>query len=207
MLQRLLTLLVWLLVVASALAWGLRFQATPLPPQPQAQPVAEAAAPAGGAQAQARSQALAGALAQLLGAAAADAAASGQPGLDSANSGARFALQGVLAQAGGASGVALIAIDGKPARAYRLGASLDADWQLQALGPRSASLHGAQGALQLQMAAPRAALPSTAAAAAPAPVATLRQAEPGEMLAPGRRLRLHAAAEGSAAERSASEAP
>ncbi|MGA0609907.1 hypothetical protein [Caldimonas sp. KR1-144] len=58
----------------------------------------------------------------------------------------RFKLLGVVApRAGGEGGVALIAVDGKPPRAVRVGASVDGDWLLQSVAARTASI-GAQGA-------------------------------------------------------------
>ncbi len=228
MLQRLLTLLVWTLVAASALAWAWRFQPVPVAAPGRAQAVGtlvdgadgEGLAPAARAQI----------LARLLGAGRGTDADTGLPDQALASS-ARLTLQGVIADTSGAAGVALIAIDGKVARAYRVGASLEAGLVLQALGPRSASLRGTEGLFVLQMALPTASAtaassmatpmspaslvavmpaagpaalgPSVFAATSPAagqPLLSLRAAAPGEMLAPGRRQRLHAASEGSASE-------
>jgi len=51
----------------------------------------------------------------------------------------RFQLQGVLA--GNASqGAALIAVDGKPAKPYRVGATVAEGWVLQAVQGRRVSL-------------------------------------------------------------------
>jgi general secretion pathway protein C len=64
----------------------------------------------------------------------------------------RFRLIGVMAPRSGAmqtepgGGVALIAVDGKPARPYAVGARLDSDLILQSVGLRTASLGPAQGA-------------------------------------------------------------
>ena len=52
----------------------------------------------------------------------------------------RFALQGVLSGRSSGGGAALIAMDGKPARPYRIGAQVDAGLVLQSLGPRQAAL-------------------------------------------------------------------
>ncbi|MEY2690080.1 MAG: ral secretion pathway protein, partial [Pseudomonadota bacterium] len=50
-------------------------------------------------------------------------------------------------------GVALLSTDGKPARAYRVGAAVDGDWVLQAVSQRGAQLgpQGAPVALQLEL--------------------------------------------------------
>jgi general secretion pathway protein C len=50
----------------------------------------------------------------------------------------RFALKGVVAGAQG--GAALIAVDGKPAKPYALGAEVASGYRLQALGARHAML-------------------------------------------------------------------
>jgi general secretion pathway protein C len=95
----------------------------------------------------------------------------------------RFRLVGVVApvqvgaaKAGGqarpargdAVGVALLSTDGKPARAYRVGAPVDGGWVLQAVGRRSASLGPAGGVAALQLELP--ALPPAATGSLPAAV-------------------------------------
>ncbi|MDP3135013.1 MAG: type II secretion system protein N [Burkholderiaceae bacterium] len=77
------------------------------------------------------------ALARLLGAGAAPAAAA-QPAAS------RFALLGVIAGRS-SKGAALIAIDGKSARPYRVGSRLEEGLLLKSVGPRSAVLTGADG--------------------------------------------------------------
>jgi general secretion pathway protein C len=61
---------------------------------------------------------------------------------------------------GEALGVALLSTDGKPARAYRVGAPVDGGWVLQAVSQRSASLGPAGGVAALQLELP--ALPPAA---------------------------------------------
>jgi general secretion pathway protein C len=57
----------------------------------------------------------------------------------------RFVLQGVIADTDG-QGAALIAVDGKPARPFRVGASIGDSYVLQSVGARAASLGaGARG--------------------------------------------------------------
>lgn len=60
----------------------------------------------------------------------------------------RFRLAGVMAPKAkqpATHGVALIAVDGKPARAYRVGGRVDGEWVLQTVALRSASIGLPQG--------------------------------------------------------------
>ena len=125
---RLGTLALWALAAASVAYWGLRLSvrpsgmtvpaAAPVPLVPDAQ-----------------------ALARLLGAGAAPALASAAaPSLAS-----RFALVGVLAGRASGGGAALIAVDGKPPKPFRVGVAVDAGLVLVALGPRQAQLGPAPG--------------------------------------------------------------
>jgi general secretion pathway protein C len=127
------TLLAWAAVAASALFWGLKLWAKP------------PAAPAG-TQVAAGDAATRGDLSRVLGvdAAAPAAAEAPEPATD-----ARFTLVGVVsprnAQAA-REGVALIAVDGKPAKAFRVGAVVDGTNVLQSVSARGASLGPRGGA-------------------------------------------------------------
>ncbi len=123
---RLGTLAIWALAAASAAYWGLRLTARP-PGMPA--PTAAPAPVAADMQAMAR----------LLGAVTAQT-----PQAAAAPVSNRFALVGVLAGQQGGSGAALIAVDGKPAKPYRVGATVDAGLVLQSLGPRQARLGAGQ---------------------------------------------------------------
>lgn len=133
---RLATMALWALAGASAVYWGLRLSAPPAGPAPAA------AAPAA-------VQPDLQALARLLGvgpvaAAAAPSAAS------------RFVLMGVLAGTASGGGAALIAVDGKPPRPYRVGASVEPGLVLQSLGRGEARLGAAaDGATLLALRIPR----------------------------------------------------
>jgi general secretion pathway protein C len=148
-LRKLATALVWAGCAASAVAWGLRLSGSAL------------AVPAN-AQLLATDQSLRGdplrlfSLPPVATAAAAPAQAS------------RFRLVGVVAPlepkfgqppasrgAGRDAGVALLSLDGKPARAYRVGAAVDGGWVLQGVSQRGAQLGpaGEPAALQLELAA------------------------------------------------------
>jgi len=76
----------------------------------------------------------------------------------------RFQLLGVVAARGvlaGGQGVALIAIDGKPPKAYRVGATVDGDNVLQAVTARGAALGPRGGAAAISLATPPLPLPAT----------------------------------------------
>lgn len=140
---------VWAAVAASALFWGLRLFVV-APAMPPHAAVAVAGVSAGGDPA------------RVLGddepAAAAEAPAALAP-----PPAARFQLVGVVAPDGRSgdarravaqgAGVALIAIDGEPARAFRVGATVDGDTVLQSVQQRGATLgaRGAQASLALEL--------------------------------------------------------
>jgi general secretion pathway protein C len=116
------TTAVWALAAASIVFWGLRLAApadAPAPPAVAGTPQA-ALDPA--------------AVAQVLGAVPAQAAVAATP-----EAASRFVLLGVVADAE-QRGVALIAVDGKPPRPFRVGATVADGFVLQSLGPRSAAL-------------------------------------------------------------------
>jgi general secretion pathway protein C len=112
----------WAVAAASIVFWGLRLMA---PSEAVAPPAVASSASASVDPA---------AVAQLLGAVPAQAAAAATP--DAAS---RFALQGVVADTE-QQGVALIAVDGKPARPFRVGAKVAEGYVLQSVGTRAATL-------------------------------------------------------------------
>ena len=121
--MRLATLALWLLAAGSCVYWGLRLAARAAPAAvavPVRQPFA--ADPA--------------AVARLLGASAVAASAQAQP---TASLASRFNLLGVVA-ARSRQGAALIAVDGKPARPYRVGSAIDEGLVLQSVQGRRAVL-------------------------------------------------------------------
>jgi general secretion pathway protein C len=130
MLARWTTLVVWALAAACALFWGLKLAARPAPVPAQAQ-VASAG------------PGVRGDLTRLLGAdPLALQAVVAEPAAD-----ARFSLLGVVtprSPRAAREGVALIAVDGKPARAYRVGAAVGDGHVLSAVSARGATL-GPQG--------------------------------------------------------------
>lgn len=136
---RLATLALWALAGASAVYWGLRLSAPATGPAPlAAAPDAVQADPQ--------------ALARLLGAQAQAATAEAAPAAS------RLVLLGLLAGTESGTGAALIAVDGKPPKPYRVGASVEPGLVLQSLTRREARL-GPQvdgaATLTLQMPAPK----------------------------------------------------
>ena len=119
------TFALWLLAAASAVSWGLKLGAGPA-----AMPVA----PAG---TRATPPLDPAAIARLLGGGAAPTpmAAAAAPSLAS-----RFALLGVVAGARSGAGAALISVDGKPARPYRVGAAIEDGLVVQSVEARRAVL-------------------------------------------------------------------
>lgn len=130
---------VWALVAATAVFWGLRLLVQP--PAAPAHTVAVGDATA-----------LRGDLTRLLGATPAAPSAAAAPAPELAS---RFKLIGVMAskQIQG-EGFALIAVDAKPARAYAVGAALDGDLVLKSVGLRTAAIGPAQGAPALTLEVP-----------------------------------------------------
>lgn len=115
------TFVLWGLVAASAVYWGVKLSSStatgPLaPPAPSAPPSDPAA------------------IARLLGATSTAAAAAPAASLSS-----RFTLLGVVAEADG-GGAALISVDGKPPKPYRVGATVDEGLVLQSVQPRRATV-------------------------------------------------------------------
>ena len=127
---RLGTLALWAVAGASVVFWGLRLSA---PSAGTAAPVMVPAPLVPDAQA----------LARLLG--AAPAMVSTAPAVAAPTLASRFALIGVLSGRDSGGGAALIAVDGKPAKPYRVGATVEEGLVLQALGPRQAQLGGPAG--------------------------------------------------------------
>ena len=171
MLARLSSFVIWALVAAGAVFWGLRL-AVHAPPAPH-HVVATADGPSAG-----------GDLTRLLGAppVAAPLAAAPPPEASS-----RFRLLGVVAprRSHDGRGVALIAIDGKPARAFPVGATVDGELVLQSVSLRTAAIGPAQGAQTVLLEIPRLPPPNTGSLPpAGAPVGPAAVAAPLPVIAP-----------------------
>ena len=151
---RLSAFVIWSLVAATAVFWALRLSARPL----QAPAYAVAVG---------KSVPIRGDLTRLFG--AAPIVAVTPESVPEASS--RFKLIGVMApkvsQAASGYGLALIAVDGKPARAYAVGSLLDSDLVLQSVSMRSASLGPAQGNRSVLLELPVLPAPATGVLSAP----------------------------------------
>lgn len=160
MFARLSAFVIWSLVAATAMFWILRFAVH----APQA-PVHAVAVD--------RSAPVRGDLTRLFGAPLVARAE------EKAAAPSRFKLIGVMApksqlpEGTGAYGLALIAVDGKPARAYAVGARLENDLVLQSVGLRTASLGSDKGARHMLLELPP-----------PVPAATGVLAVPGTGMRP-----------------------
>lgn len=163
--------MVWALAAASAVHWGLKlFVKAPAVPLH-----AKWAETGGAAQ---------GDLTRLLGA---DPVAAPEAAPVQAAPDPRFQLIGVLSPpeaAAAREGLALIAIDGKPAKAYRVGATVDGDTVLQAVQARGATLgpRGGPALVSLNIAPPNPAatgtLPPATSGASPAQPPVMRPGLP-----------------------------
>jgi len=173
MFSRLSAFVIWSLVSATAVFWILRLSAHA--PQVPAHAVAiDRAAP------------VRGSLTRLFGAPSVVAAApEAQP-----EAASRFRLLGVMApkstlrEGTGGDGLALIAIDGKPAKAYAVGSRLESDMVLKSVGMRTASLGPATGERSMLLELPMLAAPATGVLPTPGSPATMTSAMPAAPLRP-----------------------
>jgi general secretion pathway protein C len=121
------TFVLWGLVAASAVYWATKLSSgasiSAAAPEVRTAPPPDPAA-----------------IARLLGAVPAAASATPVASLSS-----RFQLLGVVADAEG-GGAALIAVDGKPPKPYRVGAQVDENLLLQSVDPRRATLGASRNA-------------------------------------------------------------
>ena len=130
--NRLATFLVWLVVAGSAVFWGLKFVSGPVAPSHTA-----LAAPSGSPAVDPQT------LAVGLGGGASRSGVTPDAAIpvNGAIQASRFLLSGVVVnQAGPASGVALVAVDGKPPRPYRVGSSIADGIVLHSVLPGKAML-------------------------------------------------------------------
>ena len=174
--SRLVAMAVWAAVAASAVFWGYRLFVKPAAVPPQAS-VAVAGAPAVG-----------GDLTRLFGA---PVPVEPPPSDAAAPADARFKLVGVVAPVRGQrSGLALISVDGKAARAIGIGGVVDGDLSVVSVSHRRVELgvRGGGGTVALELPAlPEAArgTPDSAAALTPPMPAPAPPAQPyGALAAP-----------------------
>ena len=146
---RLIAFVIWAAVAASAMFWALRLGASSPAAPAHTVAVGAAAAPRGD-------------LTRLFGAAPVAPAGSTGAVVQTPLS-SRFKLVGVAAprQGGDRIGLALIAVDGKPARRYAVGAAVDGDLLLQSVHARGARLGTLGAPPQVSLDLPALPLPAT----------------------------------------------
>lgn len=157
---RLLSFAVWALVSASAVFWGTRLLAKPAPAPAHAVTAGQTLASASAD------------LSRVLGVTRVDQPASATPEVAALSS--RFKLVGVVAakSSPSQSGLALIAVDGKPPRPVGLGGVVDGSLVLQAVKHRRAEIgpEGGDASVTLELPAVPEANRSVRLPSAPAPV-------------------------------------
>jgi len=143
MLSRFAAFVIWASVAASLVFWAARLLATPTPVPAHATLVSTATASKGD-------------LARLFGSNAEAPAPVNDPE-PTVSTDTRYELVGVVAPrsaAARAEGLAVIAFDGKPAKAYRVGTAVDGELVLLAVHSRGASLGAAGQAPQINLELP-----------------------------------------------------
>lgn len=164
MVSRWSALLVWSLVAACAVYWGLKLFAQPLTAPPQTLVAAPAVAAGGD-------------LTRLFGAEPPPPVAAAAPPPPPESS--RFQLIGVLAAPSAAArsqGVALIAVDGKLPRAFKVGAVIDGEQVLKSVQPRAVAIGPRNGVATVSLELPPLPPPATGV-----PVPAMGVAAPGAM--------------------------
>jgi general secretion pathway protein C len=149
---RLFAFVVWALVAGSVMFWGLRLLVNSQAMPAHAVSVADSSAAVGD-------------IARLLGTTPKEVAASAAPAPVSELS-TRFKLTGVMSpkstsHSASGQGVALISVDGKPARAFGVGSRIDGDLRLQAVSLRTASIGSGSGTAPVVLEMPPLAPPNT----------------------------------------------
>lgn len=146
MVSRILALLVWAAVAASAAYWGLRWFSSPIAVPPGTSAVALNTAPRGD-------------MLRLFKAPKAleDAAVAEAPSALQT----RLRLLGVVAPRRGQVGVALLSVDGRPARAYVLGSTVDGDQVVQTITQQGVQIGPAGGRASVNLSLPLLPPPAT----------------------------------------------
>lgn len=171
MLPRVAAFVIWAAAAAGAVYWALKLWARPLAVPTHAVVVSTADGFSGDPR-------------RVLGA---DALPGAPAALPSAPADPRFRLIGVVAPRGagaGVVGVALIATDGRPPKAYRVGAPVDGELVLLSVRSRGASLGPRGQAAQVDLQLPALPPPSSAAGTPPRPALPLAPRTPQAMLPP-----------------------
>lgn len=177
MLSRIAAFVIWAAVAASIVFWALRLWAQPIAAPAHATLVSNASG-------------FKGDLSRVFGPDAAPLAMATVTAAPQMQADARFRLIGVVAPrpaAANAEGLALIATDGKPPKAYRVGAQVDGELVLLAVHSRGASLGPRGQTAQVSLELPALPPPSTGTmpgSAVPSPVPRARVPVPPPQAAP-----------------------
>jgi general secretion pathway protein C len=156
MASRFFALVVWAAVAASVAYWGLRWLSRPAAVPANATPVSLDAA-------------VKGDLRRLLLPPAKPTAGAAQSLSEAATLTGRLKLLGVIAPrlVNDRAGVALLSLDGKPARAVRVGMVIDGDYMLRTIDQHSIGIGKADGAVAASMDLPLMPPPATGALVTP----------------------------------------
>jgi general secretion pathway protein C len=161
MFARLSAFVIWALVAATAVFWGLKLLVRPSAAPPYAMAVGDATT-------------VRGDLTRLLGTGPIETAAAPV----NAEASSRFQLLGVVAPkyaaAANSTGVALMAVDGKMPKAYSVGAAIEGNLVLQSVGLRTASIGALSGPASIKLELPA----LTAAATGNLPPAATESPQP-----------------------------
>jgi len=147
MVSRILALFVWAAVAASVAYWGLRWLSKPMAVPPGTSSVALNTAPQGD-------------IVRLF-KAPKSAETETAPQEQQSALAARIQVLGVVAPRAGQVGVALMAVDGKPPRAYRIGAAVDGEQVVQAITQQSVQIGPVGGTAAVNLSLPLLPPPAT----------------------------------------------
>lgn len=167
--------LTWAAVAAGAVYWALKLAASPAPLPAHVQVAGAGARPSGDLQ-------------RVLGAGAPPAAAPTDAPPAAPPPDPRFTLVGVVAPRPGTSareGLALIATDDQPARAFRVGTVVDGTLVLLAVSPRGVSLGPRGGPASFTLELPEMPAPATGGPPGSEPAPAGPGAAPGRAPVPG----------------------
>ncbi|MEY4765536.1 MAG: hypothetical protein RI907_2209 [Pseudomonadota bacterium] len=165
MASRFFALVVWAAVAASVAYWGLRWFSRPAAVPAHATPVTLDAA-------------VKGDMRRLLSGPAQPASGPAQAMGEAQTLISRLKLLGIVAPRNESdpAGIALLSLDGKPARAVRIGTAIDGTFVLRTLTQRSAGIGPADGPVAASLDLPP--LPPPATGMQPAPTGVMRSATP-----------------------------
>jgi general secretion pathway protein C len=179
MVSRIAAFVIWAAVAASVVFWAMRLFVKPAATPAHATVVSSASG-------------FKGDLSRLFGADDAPPVAAAPAGAPAPSADARFRLIGVVTPrslAANSEGLALIAMDGKPPRAYRVGTEVDGEMVLLAVHSRGASLGPRGQAAQINLSLPALPLPASGKLSSLGAAPQGQRSQPGP---PGQPMQLQA---------------